>query len=72
MQFDFLSHFKNIGNSILSMFNLKAPGDDDENGDDDNIQIEVVDEASPSISKVANKKFLNITKQLNQTLSQSP
>lgn len=53
------------------MFNLKAPGDDDENGDDDNIQIEVVDEASPSISKVANKKFLNITKQFNQTLSQS-
>jgi len=37
MEFDFMSHFKYIGNQILSMFNLKNTVDDDENDEGDNI-----------------------------------
>ena len=56
MQFDFISHFKYIGNQILSMFNLKTPSDEDDSDEGDNIQIEVVDDQSPSIKKEKNTK----------------
>ena len=69
MQFDFISHFKYIGNQILSMFNLKAPSDGDDSDEGDNIQIELVDEQSPSIKDT--KNFMNVTKQLSQVQNQT-
>lgn len=51
------------------MFNLKAPSDGDDSDEGDNIQIELVDEQSPSIKDT--NKLTNVTKQLSQVQNQT-
>lgn len=41
MQFDFLAHFKSLGNQILSMFRLKEKTAEEKQDDEGNIQIEI-------------------------------
>ena len=53
MSFDFIKNFKSLGNSILSLFKMKMPGDDNDEDGDDNIQIEVTngEESLPGIKE---------------------
>ena len=51
MQFDFIQHFRSIGNSILSLFKSSNNSDDaDFDGDNDtSIQIEIAEDPKTSI-----------------------
>jgi len=50
MKFNFLEHFKNLGNSILSMFRQK---DEDEKDDDGEGNIQIYESNSTSLNQVA-------------------